>query len=71
MDNMRDVQGAHDGFLEASARSPFCAVVLIPMDSIALRIEHGGSGVKRGALSKELCIYSCNYELCVKYINEK
>ena len=30
-----------------------------------LRIEHGGLGVKRGALFKELYIYSCNYELFV------
>ena len=27
-----------------------------------LRIEHGGLGVKRGALFKELYIYSFNYE---------
>ena len=30
-----------------------------------LRIEHGGVGVKRGVLFKELYIYSCNYELFV------
>ena len=29
----------------------------------SLRIEHGGLGVKRDALFKELLIYSCIYEL--------
>ena len=36
-----------------------------------LRIEHGGSGVKRDALFNELLLYPCKYELYVSYINKK